>query len=236
MYRHDIPSKAEWAQSSRSWQLNRKRGTYTSAPTKESLPSELSSSLQLLSLASYSAEQTALHATIAQLLSGEKEGKGSEGSWRGGNHRGHGGSRQRAVRQGLKSRQPGLISSTVTEQVVSQHYSSAKKPLKGVTCTALLILHFQNLYLLAFWILPPPMEDCAGRRFDQSSASWIKHLHGWGKEKMHNNINLEVETSGCFKYARGELVSFQRVIFSVSFHLHHCLLHLILLGNSRMCE
>lgn len=46
LYRHDIPSKAEWAQSSRNWQLSRNKGTYTSAPTREALPSELSSSLQ----------------------------------------------------------------------------------------------------------------------------------------------------------------------------------------------
>lgn len=43
----------------------------------------------LLPLASYSSEQTAILATIAQLLSGEGRRKGSKGSWRGGNHRGH---------------------------------------------------------------------------------------------------------------------------------------------------
>lgn len=132
---------------------------------------------------------------------------------------------QRAPRQEFKSRQPGFISSTVIEQLVSQFFSWAKKLEKGVICTAQLLLVLKNLYLLAFQILLSTMEACAGRRFDLSSASWTEPLHWWGKEKMHHNIDLEVQqTSGCFKYSREEFASFQRGIFSASFHLHRCAL------------
>lgn len=165
LYRHDIPSKAEWAQSSRSWQLNRNRGTYTSAPTREALPSELSSSLQFappgqLLIRAHSNPCYHCPAVIWGEVREAKVagGRESQETWREQGLRGG----QRAGRKGFKSRQPGFISSTVTEQLISQYYSSAKKPLKGVICTAQLILHFQNLYLLAFWILPPPWRLVQG--------------------------------------------------------------------------